>query len=314
MMVIYLFAAVAYAVSGHIIERQGWQLVILAILLAAWYVHGTCLNDLSDEHIDKVNLRHAASRPLANNKSSRRQLWITAATSALAAVLVAASQSFALTVLTLAMLALNWAYSLPPLRISYRGVVAPLLLPMGYVLFPFAAVMFLTNTHWATHTTTVLTALYAGFIGRIVLKDFRDVLGDRMYGKLTFIVRYGQAKTLLFSAFFWTASSIALAMLYWKDSPILSAVIFIHMLGVGYGLYLLQGPKPDSYRSQVIIGGLGRLASTSLMCLVIYGERGAALNSLPSYAPSILIVIVAAYGLAVCLDSFWHTDKQKVVF
>ena len=37
----------------------------------------------------------------------------------------------------------------------------------------------------------LLAGLYVGFIGRILLKDFRDVRGDALFGKRTFLVRHG---------------------------------------------------------------------------------------------------------------------------
>lgn len=43
-------------------------------------------------------------------------------------------------------------------------------------------------------------ALYLGFIGRILLKDFRDVRGDALFGKRTFLVRHGRRATCAVSA------------------------------------------------------------------------------------------------------------------
>ena len=48
----------------------------------------------------------------------------------------------------------------------------------------------------------LLAGLYAGFIGRIVLKDFRDVRGDALFGKRTFLVRHGRRATCRLSATF----------------------------------------------------------------------------------------------------------------
>jgi len=53
----------------------------------------------------------------------------------------------------------------------------------------------------------LLAALYVGFIGRIVLKDFRDVVGDRLFGKRTFLVRHGRRVTCGLSAACWVVGS-----------------------------------------------------------------------------------------------------------
>jgi 4-hydroxybenzoate polyprenyltransferase len=45
-----------------------------------------------------------------------------------------------------------------------------------------------------------MAALYLLFAGRIVLKDFRDRVGDAAYGKPTFLLLYGKRATCLVSA------------------------------------------------------------------------------------------------------------------
>ena len=40
-------------------------------------------------------------------------------------------------VLFLLLILLNYIYSMPPIRVSYRGLLAPALLPIGYVVLPF---------------------------------------------------------------------------------------------------------------------------------------------------------------------------------
>jgi 4-hydroxybenzoate polyprenyltransferase len=52
-----------------------------------------------------------------------------------------------------------------------------------------------------------LVGLYVGFIGRILLKDFRDLRGDAMFGKRTFLVRHGRQATCRFAAGGWIAGS-----------------------------------------------------------------------------------------------------------
>ena len=53
----------------------------------------------------------------------------------------------------------------------------------------------------------LLAALYVGFVGRIVLKDFRDVVGDRLFGKRTFLVRHGRRTTCVLSAACWVGGT-----------------------------------------------------------------------------------------------------------
>lgn len=56
----------------------------------------------------------------------------------------------------------------------------------------------------------LLAALYIGFVGRIILKDFRDLRGDALFGKRTFLVRHGRVWTCRVSALCWVAAAVLL--------------------------------------------------------------------------------------------------------
>jgi 4-hydroxybenzoate polyprenyltransferase len=204
-----LFAAVGAAQGGRPEDPSvltGPLLVVAAFLVAA-----VAVNDLSDEAIDRVNLGGDRRRPLVAGTAGRRDLAVVAAVAATTALLVATTLSWTAAAVTAAGLGLVVVYSVPPFRVCNRGVLAPLLLPAGYVGVPF--VLGLTAARPSVHTADVvlLGGLYLGFIGRIVLKDFRDVRGDALYGKRTFLVRHGRAWTCAFSGVCWVAGLVALA-------------------------------------------------------------------------------------------------------
>ena len=77
-----------------------------------------------------------------------------------------------------------------------------MLLPLGYVAVPYLLGIFAVRSTITPNDLLLLGGLYAGFIGRIVLKDFRDVRGDALFGKRTFLVRHGRRATCIFSAAF----------------------------------------------------------------------------------------------------------------
>ena len=105
-------------------------------------------------------------------------------------------------------LVLVLAYSLPPLRLSPRGALAALVLPAGYVAVPLLTGLLAAGSRVTGRDLAVLAAAYVGFIGRILLKDFRDVIGDRLLGKRTFLVRHGQRVTCAAAAACWVAGSV----------------------------------------------------------------------------------------------------------
>ena len=76
----------------------------------------------------------------------------------------------------------------------------------------------------------LLAGLYAGFIGRIVLKDFRDVRGDALFGKRTFLVRHGRRATCRLSAAFLVAGVSVLPFV--RDVSVALIAAYAVFLGV----------------------------------------------------------------------------------
>ena len=206
--VLVAFAAVGLTAAGH-----GDDLLLLAgasVAVLAYFVNATSLNDLSDLEVDRVNLRGARGRPLVSGAADRRVLLALAGV----AIVVALGVAAALDPRALAVVAggavFNVAYSVRPLRLSARGALAPLLLPVGFVAVPYLTALFATGAAATSRDWWLLAALWVGFTGRIVLKDFRDVVGDGLYGKRTFLVRHGAWATCAFSAACWAVSVVGL--------------------------------------------------------------------------------------------------------
>ena len=131
-------------------------------------------------------------------------------------------------------LALNAAYSVPPVRLAARGALASLLLPLGYVAVPFFVGVLTVQSSVDGRQLAILGGLYVAFIGRIMLKDFRDVRGDEQYGKRTFLLRHGRVATCRASAACWVAGSLAL----------LAVVPLRSMLVAAFAVYLGVAARP----------------------------------------------------------------------
>lgn len=214
----FLFALMGYFYAND--STSPMKLVLILIVLALWYANGTSLNDLADEEIDKVNLKLLqGERPLVKGNAARSELRTLALVSAALAFCLSILISPLAAVYTTFGLLYGYLYSTPPFKISYRGVFATLSLSALYVFYPFFLGLEASNAlHLDMARTTLLTlALYACFIARILLKDVRDVAGDKKFGKRTFIVRYGQATTAITSATFWVAGMCGL-LAYWNNT------------------------------------------------------------------------------------------------
>ena len=254
-LVIFLFAAIGVAQGG-----QGDALhplfTVVPLILAGWFVHATVVNDLHDEAIDRVNLTNARGRPLGSGDATPRELRAVGRGAAVVGLATAFAVNWRVGAVVAAGLALSTAYSRPPLRLCDRGALAALLLPSGYVAVPFLVGLFSVRPAAGGRELVLLAGLYLTFIGRILLKDFRDLRGDAMFAKRTFLVRHGPVRTCQASAACWAAGSATMLLLFPWRSPIVAA--FAGLLACAlHGLRRLAttGGYVDQ---QVVIGAIAQ--------------------------------------------------------
>jgi 4-hydroxybenzoate polyprenyltransferase len=280
--------------------------VLVAIMLGALYASATSFNDVADEEVDKVNLANDVSRPLVTTNVTSQQLKrlgvICILVSAIAALLV--SPFYLLFVLVGALISL--LYSLPPVQISHRGFFATLWLPISYVILPFLAGGLLQGSLTKLSLQVLLT-MYVCFIGRILLKDFRDYEGDKKFDKRNFLVRHGPINTCKASALAWVAGDIIFLVTLAKTFPVLGLLIQPIIGLILYGLYLLS--KEANY-SRVLLEVLfiGRLGNAIALALL-------AALSLQAFAyPDIqknLVVAVVGLFMTFTAILLWRDSALK---
>jgi 4-hydroxybenzoate polyprenyltransferase len=207
-----LFTAIGMA-QAHRGPADGGEPLLLARALTAvagFLVFSVACNDLADEAIDRANLPGSRARPLVTGAASRHDLVVLGGGAAAVALAVSATLRWQAAVVMTAGLALSAGYSLRPVRVADRGAAASLVLPACYVAVPYLIGVLSGRPNIHPADVTLLAGLYVVFIGRILLKDFRDVRGDALFGKRTFLVRHGRRWTCAFSACCWVAGAIML--------------------------------------------------------------------------------------------------------
>lgn len=210
LLLVMLSAAAGLAAAG-VADRPAVTAPV-AVAVTGFILFAVTVNDLADEAVDRVNLAGVPGRPLVEGRADRREMILVAAVSAASALAGAALISAAAVGVVAAGLAFALAYSLPPIRLSGRGALASLLLPAGFVAVPFVLGLAAGNAPLLGRNAVLLAGLYVGFVGRIVLKDFRDVRGDALFAKRTFLVRHGRGATCRTSAACWIAGAATLAV------------------------------------------------------------------------------------------------------
>jgi 4-hydroxybenzoate polyprenyltransferase len=260
-----LFAAVAVALHNGF-RSLSVEYVYALIALASSYVSATSLNDLADEAIDKINHAGKPGRLLVTGEASRHDLAAVGAIAAGLMLMCGWLISPVALALMAASLVINIAYSLPPLRLSYRTFLVPLVLAIGYVVIPYGLGLVLVGAKPGIPDAFLLAGLYALFLARINLKDFRDRAGDATFGKPTLLLRFGKNTTI-------AASDVAL----WLGIALVVAPLIVRqpfvLITAAYGVvisWLLTrlAAAPVGAAEQVIIGVAAKIGNGLLLSVL----------------------------------------------
>jgi 4-hydroxybenzoate polyprenyltransferase len=265
-MLLGMYAAVGLAQAGHGEDRLLLGR-ILAVVAGFLFFSVTC-NDLADEAIDRINLPGDARRPLVTGAAGRRDLVASGAFAAVAALAVSATLHWPCVVVTATGLALSAGYSLRPVRLADRGAVASLMLPACYVAVPYLLGVLGARSSVRAGDLLLLGGLYAGFVGRILLKDFRDVRGDAMFGKRTFLVRHGRRWTCAFSACCWTAGAVLLVVAVHR--PVALTAVHAGCLALALGLIRALAADGGVRRDERLIAAIAIVGRGAILTLLAH--------------------------------------------
>jgi 4-hydroxybenzoate polyprenyltransferase len=189
------FFLMAPAFHGLLHEFR-WQYIAGVIALGGSYVVATCLNDVFDFDVDRINHPGAPDRPLVSGAATPRQLIAVALVAAVVALIAGTSIGLVGAALVALSLLLNVAYSAPPIRLCARALAAPIVLAFAYVVLPYGIGLAASGLPVSQLDVRVAACFVVLFVGRMLLKDFRDRRGDAAFGKRTFLLAYGKSSTL----------------------------------------------------------------------------------------------------------------------
>lgn len=286
-----LYAATGTVAGG---STSSTALLRAALLVLPFLAYSAVVNDLADVRVDRVNLPDDGQRLLAAGAAHRRHLGWVAAGSAVATLLAGWSLGPLALVVSALGLGLSTAYSVDPVRLAQRGIVAPLALPALYVAVPYLAGLLAARGRVEGADLPLLLALYLGFVGRIVLKDFRDVRGDALFGKRTFLVRHGRVWTCRVSAAFWTSGA---ALLVWVRPDATPAYVLATAAGTVLALALLRrlASVADRRQEEWLVSALAIVGRGLLVVLLV--DLAAAPAGVPWLVTSALVTSFAvAFG------------------
>jgi 4-hydroxybenzoate polyprenyltransferase len=295
----YAIAFLGATVSGSITSKT----ILIIVVLILWYIHAASANDYSDRYIDATNLKNPTDRPLLTQDASHSKLWLVHCVAGLLAVLLSVFYGLGAIIFTIGMLVLDYAYSIKPLRISDRGIFSQFLLAFAYVYYPFTLGLWSSNSVSA-YPWILSFGIYLAFVARLLLKDFRDVKGDKKHGKMTFVLRHGVVNTCKTSALFWL---IALTIVAYAVSFNIGLTIVLIVALIQALLFLSMLARSGSIEGhEGMVALIAKSANITLIAILMYYLAKTQVG-ISSLATSLIIVLpsLSFLGLNFLRSIYW---------
>jgi 4-hydroxybenzoate polyprenyltransferase len=261
---LWFFLLIGAAAQGPL--RPGITLLLATLSLAASYVVATTVNDIADRDVDRINHPRDAGRPLVSGAATERDLWRTNAVAAPLALAAAAVAGGPILAVSAASLAIGYAYSLRPVRLSYRTWLAPTVLAVAYAVDPYELGLLAAGGRVDRIDVLLCGALYALFLARINLKDFRDRAGDAAYGKPTLLLAHGKEVTCVVTAAALIAGS---GMLVGALGGGVGVVAMVSVLAAGTLWMLRRLWRASDPRAEQLAIGLGAKIGNGLLACTL---------------------------------------------
>jgi 4-hydroxybenzoate polyprenyltransferase len=294
-MMIWMFMLLGSAFQDGLL-KLGWDHVWATIALGSSYVAATTVNDVADKAIDLINHPGDEGRPLVTGDATERDLYVVHGAAVAVAIAAAALIGWAAVGIMFASLLIGHAYSLGPIRLSYRTYLAPVVLAIAYVLLPYQLGVAVSGSAFGADDALFSGGLFALFVARINLKDFRDRDGDARYGKPTMLLRFGKQTTCIVSVAALMAGDLLL-MVALEPSWFIALSIQCFVAAIGYMLWTLW--RADERWSEQIAIGTGARMGNGLLILVlgllILDARGASPHDEIFFALSLTLLFALGF-------------------
>lgn len=303
------FFLLAPAMHGQLREFR-WAYVAGFVSLCACYVVATCLNDVFDLEIDRINHPDAPERPLVSGAATPRDLIALAITSAAVALGAAIAVGPLCAVVVVLSLLLNVAYSVPPVRLCARPIAAPVMLAFAYVALPYGCGIAAGGGRLTPLDLQAVVGFMVLFAGRMLLKDFRDRRGDAIFDKRTFLLTYGKPATLAVVGACVVAGNLLLIPVLLPDLFLIAA-IESYFVAIGWQLMRLRSATTfEDERTAIVLGArMGNAVVLTLLGAALLDGGGADVTTQASF-----VLVFAAIFWLVLAHGAMHSREAAAAY
>lgn len=173
-------------------------ILIGGVLTLIIYMAATILNDIYDVEPDKINMPY---RPLERNAIKRSTALNACIFLYGLSVIISILVSFNYFIAILLMSVISLFYSLPPFSAKDKGIWGNIVLSVSMIFTSmYAGFVLVTNSLIPSYEFLITISLFTlSFCLISVLKDFKDIYGDKLNRKFTFVVRYDKNISIVVS-------------------------------------------------------------------------------------------------------------------
>lgn len=295
-------------VARHGGPTVSWELALATVALAASYVTATTLNDIHDLEIDRANGLGGRGRPLMDGSATVADLRVLNRTAAGMALVVALPLGATGVAVVVTSLLVSYAYSGGPLRLSRRWSLAPFVLAFAYVVIPYTLGVAIAGDRLSDRDVPLVAGLFVLFLARIILKDFRDRVGDDAHGKKTLLLRIGKPATCALSI---AGATIGSAILVGGvgSPPVIVASMSLFVLGIDWMLVRLAAID-DARLEQVAIGTAARAGNGLLIAALAWLLLTA--DGADPRTASIFLILLTAVLMTSFVSLALHPERVRI--
>jgi 4-hydroxybenzoate polyprenyltransferase len=245
---------------------------VALMVICLGFTYATIQNDLIDVEIDAIN---SPEKSLVNGAIKAKEASLLAQLLLVLMLALSLYHAPRHILQVMSMLVLIWSYNMPPLLFSRKPIASIIILSLLYAVFPLVYGFLISDS--ARFPTVYIVLIVFWFLIRIsvaVLKDFKDEVGDKKYGKRTFFLTYGYAKTIWLSTVSYLLGGIGILGILTHYRQVgwlmfLPLVLFLYTIWLRVGLWKATDSKELARRFHQIFFAQHQSDLTFLLCLLL---------------------------------------------
>jgi 4-hydroxybenzoate polyprenyltransferase len=216
-------------------------LVITGFETLIIYMAASILNDVYDIDVDRVNMPY---RPIQRGKIKMEIALYSSFAFYIVGIIISILVSLNFFFAVLLMSALSMIYSIPPIEAKNRGFLGNIVLGFDMIFTStYAGYVIVTNTLIPNFEFLISVSIFTiSFIFLSIVKDFKDVYGDKIYNKKTSALKYSKkflTLLIMFGTFLLFLTTILFNTYFFHSTLFIfiSFVVFTILFTVNLSLY-----------------------------------------------------------------------------